>query len=205
MGLSSRLPITWSHGHICCESLPNSTHMALNLGIFVLYIPLSCISSPCNLPCRLGGVPNASKRGTKSEVAHKWADWLHNPCRLGGSPTLQSGGQNQKWPTSGQIGYITTVKTRVCQGWDAWVEDIFARNSNDMALAKMSVSHLPTLSINMLYWQVQLTSVVRCIVLHRGRETRCPLCYGTKKLLKKLSKKWVLLTNFDPWEFVLCV
>ena len=41
-----------------------------------------------------------------SEVAHKWADWLHNPCRLG-SPTLQSGGQNQKWPTSGQIGYIT--------------------------------------------------------------------------------------------------
>ena len=48
MGLSSHLPITWSHGHIC-ESLPTSTHMALNLGIFVLYIPLSCISSPCNL------------------------------------------------------------------------------------------------------------------------------------------------------------
>ena len=22
--------------------------------------------------------------GTKSEVAHKRADWLHNPCRLGG-------------------------------------------------------------------------------------------------------------------------
>ena len=29
------------------------------------------------------GVPNTSKRGTKSEVAHKWADWLHNPRRLG--------------------------------------------------------------------------------------------------------------------------
>ena len=48
MGLSSRLPIAWNDGHIC-ESLPISTHMAVNLGIFVLYIPLSCISSPCNL------------------------------------------------------------------------------------------------------------------------------------------------------------
>ena len=68
-------------------------------------------------------------------MAHKWARWLHNPCRLGGphrrkakgkirsgpqwgkvatsplppggTPWLQSGGQNQKWPTSGQGGYIT--------------------------------------------------------------------------------------------------
>ena len=80
-------------------------------------------------------VPIASKRGAESKVAHKWARWLHNPCRLGGpqrfraggkirggpqvgkvatcplppggSPSLQSGGQNQKWPTSGQGGYIT--------------------------------------------------------------------------------------------------
>ena len=28
------------------------------------------------------GVPTASKRGAESEVAHKWARWLHNPCRL---------------------------------------------------------------------------------------------------------------------------
>ena len=60
-----------------------------------------------------------SERGRKSEVAHKWADWLHNPCgrpqrfragekirsgsqvgrlapsplQFGGSLTLQSGGQ----------------------------------------------------------------------------------------------------------------
>ena len=27
------------------------------------------------------GVPTASERGTKSEVAHKWAWWLHHPCR----------------------------------------------------------------------------------------------------------------------------
>ena len=29
------------------------------------------------------------------------------PLARGGSPPLQSGGQNQKWPTSGQGGYPT--------------------------------------------------------------------------------------------------
>ena len=81
------------------------------------------------------GIPTASERGTKSEVAHKWAKWLPHPCRIGdphrgraggkirggpqvgkvatsplpyrGSPPLQRGGQNQKWPTSGQSGYLT--------------------------------------------------------------------------------------------------
>ena len=28
--------------------------------------------------------PNASRRGTKSGVAHKWTAWLHNPDHLGG-------------------------------------------------------------------------------------------------------------------------
>ena len=83
----------------------------------------------------LWGVPNASAQGTESRVAHKWAQWLHNPCRLGGpqrcragdkissgpqvglvatqplpswgSLMLQSGGQNQKWPTGRFGGYIT--------------------------------------------------------------------------------------------------
>ena len=83
----------------------------------------------------VSGIPTAAERGAKSEVAHKWAKWLRHPCRLGnpdrfraggkirtsplvgkvatspmpsrGSPPLQSGGQNQKWPTSGQSGYVT--------------------------------------------------------------------------------------------------
>ena len=83
------------------------------------------------------GSPRLPSGGTESEVAHKWARWLHHPCRLGGphgfraggrirsgpqvgkvatsplpprgSPGLQSGGQNQKWPTSGQGGYITSA------------------------------------------------------------------------------------------------
>ena len=85
----------------------------------------------------VSGSPTASERGTKSEVAHKWANWPPHPCRIGephrfragdkirsgpqvgklatsplpyrGAPPLQSGGQNQKWPTSGQIGYLTTA------------------------------------------------------------------------------------------------
>ena len=84
------------------------------------------------LPSR-GSPPLQS--GGKSEVAHLWARWLRNPCRLGdphrcrgegkfrsgplvgkvstsplpsrGSPPLQSGGQNEKWPTCGQSGYGT--------------------------------------------------------------------------------------------------
>ena len=83
----------------------------------------------------VSGIPTASERGAKSEVAHKWANWLPHPCRIEephrfraggkirsgpqvgklatsplpcqGARPLQSGGQNQKWPTSGQIGYLT--------------------------------------------------------------------------------------------------
>ena len=81
--------------------------------------------------CLLAG-PNV---GAVFVAAHLWAKWLPHPCRIGdphrfraggkirsgplvgkmatsplpyrGSPTLQSKGQNQKWPTSGQSGYVT--------------------------------------------------------------------------------------------------
>ena len=84
------------------------------------------------------GIPAASERGAKSEVAHKWARWLHHPCRLGDplrfraggkirsgwarwlpplplreSHPLQSGGQNQKWPINGQGGYITPAASGI--------------------------------------------------------------------------------------------
>ena len=39
------------------------------------------------------GVPNALERETKSEVAHKCADWLHHPCRMGGPQRLRRGGK----------------------------------------------------------------------------------------------------------------
>ena len=98
---------------------------------------------PGVLPPRPAGIPTASERGSKSEVAHKWAKWPPHPCRIGdphrfraggklrsgpqvgkvgtsplpyrGSPPLQRGGQNRKWPTSGQNGYHCYF--RVCSGW----------------------------------------------------------------------------------------
>ena len=109
----------------------------------------------------VSGIPTASERGAKSEVAHKWAKWLPHPCRIGdphrcraqgkirsgpqvgkmatsplpyrGSPLLQSGGQNQKWPTSGQNGYLTPAvsgsptasergaKSEVAHKWAKWL------------------------------------------------------------------------------------
>ena len=109
----------------------------------------------------VSGIPTASERGAKSEVAHKWANWLPHPCRIGeplrcraggrirsgpqvgklatsplpyrGSPPLQSGGQNQKGPTCGQIGYLTPAvlgsptasergaKSEVAHKWANWL------------------------------------------------------------------------------------
>ena len=64
-------------------------------------------------PLPPGGSPPPQSGGTESEVAHKWARWLHHPCRLGGSHRFKAGGQNQNWPTSGQGGYITPAASRV--------------------------------------------------------------------------------------------
>ena len=79
------------------------------------------------------GVPTASQRGAESEVAHKWARWLHHPCRLGGPHRFKAGGQNQNWPTSGQGGYITPAawgspplqsggtESQVAHKWARWL------------------------------------------------------------------------------------
>ena len=40
-------------------------------------------------------------------MAHLWARWLRHPCRLGDPHRFRAGGQNQKWPTCGQGGYVT--------------------------------------------------------------------------------------------------
>ena len=109
----------------------------------------------------VSGIPTALERGAKSEVAHKWANWLPHPCRIRephrfraggkirsgplvgklatsplpcrGAPPLQSGGQNQKWPTCGQSGYLTHAvsgsptasergaKSEVAHLWANWL------------------------------------------------------------------------------------
>ena len=96
--------------------------------------------------------------GQNQQCPHGWADWLHNPCHLGGPrrfragnkssggpqmgrlaaqplPMLQSGGQNQQQPTSGQISYITLAtwgvnntskrgtKSTVAYKWADWLHN----------------------------------------------------------------------------------
>ena len=50
-----------------------------------------------------GGVPTASEPGAESEVAHKWARWLHNPCRLGGPHRLRARGSIRGGPQVGKV------------------------------------------------------------------------------------------------------
>ena len=61
----------------------------------------------------VSGIPTASERGGNSEVAHKWAKWLRHPCRLGDPHRFRAGGENQKWPTSGQSGYVTPAASGI--------------------------------------------------------------------------------------------
>ena len=49
------------------------------------------------------GSPTASKRGTKSEVAHLWAKWLHNPCRLGEPHRFRAGDKIRSGPLVGKV------------------------------------------------------------------------------------------------------
>ena len=44
------------------------------------------------------GIPTASERGAKSEVAHKWARWLRNTCRLGDPRRFKAGGKIRGGP-----------------------------------------------------------------------------------------------------------
>ena len=81
----------------------------------------------------VSGIPTASERGAESEVTHKWAKWLPHPCRIGDPHRFRAGGQNQKWPTSGQSGYLTPAvsgiptasergaESEVAHKWGKWL------------------------------------------------------------------------------------
>ena len=105
------------------------------------------------------GIPTASQRGAKSEVAHKWARWLHNPRsggdRPGWSPPLQSEGQNQKRPTSGQGGYITPAasgtptasergaKSEVAHKWARWLHKLYRLGGHHRFRARGKIRSAP--------------------------------------------------------------
>ena len=44
------------------------------------------------------GIPTASERVAKSEMAHKSARWLHHPCRLGDPHRFRAGGKIRSGP-----------------------------------------------------------------------------------------------------------
>ena len=51
----------------------------------------------------VSGIPTASERGGKSEVAHLWAKWLRPPCRLGDPHRLRAGGKIRSGPLVGKV------------------------------------------------------------------------------------------------------
>ena len=92
----------------------------------------TCGQKGCVTPA-VSGIPTASERRAKSQVAHLWAKWLRHPCRLGDPHRCRAGGQNQKWPTCGQNGYVTPAvlgiptasergaKSEVAHLWAKWL------------------------------------------------------------------------------------
>ena len=49
----------------------------------------------------VSGIPTASERGAKSQVAHKWAKWLPHPCRIGDPHRFRAGGKMRSGPQVG--------------------------------------------------------------------------------------------------------
>ena len=54
-------------------------------------------------PLPPGGVPTTPERGVESQVAHKWARWLHNPCRLGDPQHFRARGRIRGGPQVGKV------------------------------------------------------------------------------------------------------
>ena len=65
-------------------------------------------NSQLPLPCRIGN-PHRFRAGGKIRSGPQVGKLATSPLPYRGSPPLQSGGQNQKWPTSGQSGYLTSA------------------------------------------------------------------------------------------------
>ena len=78
------------------------------------------------------GVPNASERGTKSELAHKYAPWQHNPCRLRATKCFRAG---DKITTGPQVELLATqplptsdashhgTKSEAAHKWAKWLHN----------------------------------------------------------------------------------
>ena len=101
-------------------------------------------------------------------MAHKWADWLHSPCHLGGPQRFRAWRQNHKWPSSGQIGYITPTV------WGS--PTLQSRGQNQQWPTSRQISH-----IIFAMWRVHLRFRVGGNIssgLEVGRLATSPLPFG---------------------------
>ena len=83
-------------------------------------------------PCRIGD-PHRFRAGGRIRSGPQVGKMATSPLPDRGSPPLQSGGQNQKWPTSGQNGYLTPAvsgiptasergaESEVAHKWAKWL------------------------------------------------------------------------------------
>ena len=60
----------------------------------------------------VSGSPTASERGAKSEVAHKWANWLPHPCRIGEPHRLRAGGKIRNGAQKRAAGGVDMARVR---------------------------------------------------------------------------------------------
>ena len=81
-------------------------------------------------------VHSASRQGTGSEVAHKWAEWLYHPRHLGGPQLFRAGDKIISGPQMGRGGCITPAawgvqdashrgtKAEVVHKWAGWLHNL---------------------------------------------------------------------------------
>ena len=69
------------------------------------------------------GIPSASERGAKSEVAHLWARWLRNPCRLGDPLRFRAGGKIRSGPPRCFNPYHRGAKSEVAHLFARWLRN----------------------------------------------------------------------------------
>ena len=118
-------------GKVATSPLPARGSPPLQSGVKIISRPTS--GQGGYVTPAASGIPTASERGVKSEVAHTWARWLHHPCRLGDPHRYKAGGKIRSRPTSGQGGYITPaasgiptasergVKSELAHTWARWL------------------------------------------------------------------------------------
>ena len=88
-------------GKVATSSLPSRGSPPLQSGGQNQKWP-TCGESGYVIPA-VSGIPTASERGAKSEVAHKWAKWLRHPCRLGDPHRCGAGGEIRSGPLVGKV------------------------------------------------------------------------------------------------------